>query len=127
MALRDIAEFTGEKYTEVFAVAYFHDKLTNSVFWLESGNWIYSPRMHFVGGPLDGQEEIISSEEYKYYEEQYHQAYGRYIPGGLFRDPKFIPGSKRSTLPLYKSDGSGCGYIDEDGPHWEPLQRPYIT
>jgi hypothetical protein len=123
MALRDISEFTGDKYTEVDThLAAFYDSIEDSVFIVREGNWIYSPRAVYVGGSRDGEERILSKAEFKSYEKMYHDAYGKYIPGPFGLSPKFIPGTERKTLPAVKFGLGGEiyeGYIDRDGIHWD--------
>jgi hypothetical protein len=46
--------------------------------------------------------------------------WGKYIPGGLFKEPRFIPGTERNRLPLTDESGSEIGYIDEEGVHEYP-------
>jgi hypothetical protein len=71
----------------------------------------------------------FQSAEVEEHRKQAEKEYGRYVPGTIFKDPRFIPGRQRKTIPLtvYKHgvpyDG---GYIDEDGPHYYriPQMRP---
>jgi hypothetical protein len=44
----------------------------------------------------------------------------RLIPGGLFREPRFIQGTKRKTLPVWDENGRQIGNIDEKGIHYYP-------
>ena len=122
MTLRDLSEHTGEKYTEVNNhVAVFYDGMEDSAFVVTEGNWIYSPRAKYVSGSRSGEENVLSSAEFKRYKKMYHDAYGEYIPGIFGLSPRFVPGTERKTLPTIQF-GSGFnireGYIDREGVHW---------
>jgi hypothetical protein len=77
-----------------------------------------------VAGPRAGQKEAISAADVDKYREEAEKIYGKYIPGGLFSEPRFISGTKRSTLPLVGPNGGQIGHIDKNGvqyyDRWSP-------
>lgn len=93
------------------------------------GSWnFWSDRKRkFVAGPRKGESEVITKEEVNAYREQAESKFGRYIPAGLFGEPRFIPGTHRESLPLVDLvTGQKLGYIDKDGVHkyGRPLGPP---
>jgi hypothetical protein len=91
----------------------------------------WTARVSFITGPRKGQAEYISAAELAEFQQLAEAKFGKYIPGSLFRDPRFIPGTDRTTLPYYEIDFRGGmhleGYIDETGIHRydrnNPLER----
>jgi hypothetical protein len=54
------------------------------------------------------------------------EEWGKYIPGTLFAQPRFIPGKKRKSLPLMEYRQGipfEAGWIDEDGVHRYPAPK----
>jgi hypothetical protein len=88
------------------------------------------PKLEFVAGPHKGQTMTITNAEVEQYRKQGEREWGRYIPGNLFKDPRFIPGTKRSSVPLIKYEWGvpfEAGWIDENGVHHYSIARPPIT
>ena len=83
-----------------------------------------SPQRVYVAGPRRGQTENITDADVDAYREAAEALYGRLVLGGLFREPRFIPGSERDRLPLIERDIYGnsrvVGYIDATGVHRVP-------
>ena len=51
------------------------------------------------------------------------EQWGKYVPGTIFREPRFIPGKQRSRIPLIDPDRGEIGWIEEDGVFRNPLIR----
>jgi hypothetical protein len=81
-----------------------------SILWLDDG---------------DNTVEHISEESYDCYQKKAEQKNGRYMPGSLFRNPNFIPGAERESLPLNDEYVLIKGWIDEQGPHQTPEYRAH--
>jgi hypothetical protein len=77
-------------------------------------------------GPVS---EVITEAEVSKYREAAEAVWGKFVPGSLLRQPRFIPGTKRQRLPLFE-DRHGvpheAGWIDEDGVHYYPYDRLII-
>jgi hypothetical protein len=74
----------------------------------------------FVAGPRKGQTEKITKEQVEEYRKQAEKEWGKYIPGSLFSEPRFIPGKKRKSLPWIEHRYGvpyEAGRIDEEGVH----------
>ena len=53
--------------------------------------------------------------------------FGKYIPGSLLKEPRFIPGKQRKSLPLITNPYGvphEAGWIDEKGVHHYAVPRP---
>lgn len=91
-----------------------------SVFVVWTAGLFSNAKREFVAGPRKGQTETITSGQVEGYRKQAEKEWGKYIPETLFSGPRFIPGTKRKSLPLtgYK-DGIpyDAGWIDEKGSH----------
>jgi len=98
---------------------YFVDKQGN-VFVVQEAGWFTSAKRIYVAGPRAGESVSITSKEVERYRREGEKVWGKYIPGSLFREPRFIPGSARKRLDLIQVTDRGyrMGYIDEDGVHW---------
>jgi hypothetical protein len=87
-----------------------------------------SPQRVYVAGPRARQRENITNAELDTYRQEGEALYGRYVPGGLFSSPRFIPGTERQTLPWFEVDVYGVrrlvGYVDENGLHRYPDAVP---
>jgi hypothetical protein len=82
-------------------------------------NFWSSPRKKYIAGPKDGQTVDISDEELHAHKEAAHRKWGKYIPGGPFREPRFIPGTHRETLPVFDELFIfKLGWVDENGIHY---------
>jgi hypothetical protein len=75
---------------------------------------ISSPYIKYVAGPRAGETETITSADVEVYRQEGEKRWGKLIPGGLFREPRFKPGTERKTLPFYEN-GVRKGYVDENG------------
>src|SRR3954468_15936642 len=119
LTLRDVLKETGiaePDYIEIEADYFFVDE-DGSVFVVQEAGWIYSAKKIFVAGPRVGEEETISTAKQTEYKKEAERVWGRYIPGGLFWQPRFIPGTERQSLPLYDENYFRIGDVDEDGVH----------
>ncbi len=129
LTLRDACQAAGvgrPDYVAVNAPYYFTDR-DGSVFVVRvpgSLNFWSSPSVLYVAGPRAGQTQPITNAEVRLYQLDAEIRYGRYIPGGFFRSPRFIPGTERRTLPLYEGNRE-IGLIDEEGIHYYPWYDPY--
>lgn len=76
-----------------------------------------------AAGPHKGQIEELTEAELTGYHDEAEAKWGNYIPGSLFREPRFIPGTERKILPLIELDtwssnyGQKIGWVDENGVH----------
>ena len=80
----------------------------------------------FFSGPRKGQSEPITKEEEDQYRAQGEREWGKLIPGSIIKSPRFIPGTRRSTLPIYGEERGvrrRIGWVDEKGIHYfkEPM------
>ena len=82
------------------------------------GAMIWNPVLKYVAGPRKGQSEEITWAQFDKYRQEAEVAWGRLIPGTLFRENRFIAGTKRKTLPLWNADHGLVGWIDESGEHY---------
>ena len=91
--------------------------------------WFSSAKIEFVKGGRNGQTIAITDVQVEAYRRQAEARWGRYVPGGLFREPRFIPGTERSRLPLFREDygvPQEVGWIDEQGVHYYSIPRPKV-
>lgn len=132
LTLRDACQAAGVLQPE-YHIAVWEDyhfvAPDNSVFVVQPrqiGLWPVgtTPRRVFIAGPRAGQTESLSDREVEDYRREGQAKYGRYIPGGLFREPRFIPGTHRRQLPIYNDWNQETGYIDENGVH--RYSRPFL-
>lgn len=85
-----------------------------------------APYRTFVSGPRAGESETIDDSDFESYRALGEEQWGKYIPGGLFSGPKFIPGTQRSRLPLFDHQfgvSREVGWIDEHGVHYFPIPK----
>ena len=107
---------------------HFVDK-NGSEFIVVPGGRFSSSKREFVDGPRKGQSETITSDEMDDYRKQAEDEWGKYIPGSLLKDPRFIPGKRRKTLPLMIYEYGvprEAGWIDEEGVHRYSQPRPAV-
>ncbi|HEX4147172.1 MAG TPA: HNH endonuclease [Pirellulales bacterium] len=107
---------------------HFIDK-DGSDFIVVPGGWFSSPKREFVDGPRKGQSETITNDQVEAYRKQAEHDWGKLVPGSLLRDPRFIPGKKRKTLPLMIYEYGvphEAGWIDEEGVHRYSQPRPAV-
>lgn len=122
MTIRDVCKEAGiaQPDYEVRGKPYYFLADDGSVFIVEQYCWprsmFSSPRRRFLAGPREGQTQEITGAQVKAHRKEAEARWGRYIPGTLFREPRFIPGTERKTLPFYEN-GIPNGYIDETGIH----------
>jgi hypothetical protein len=57
-------------------------------------------KIQFIDGPRRGEEHEISDGDVEVYKTLAEKTWGKYIPG-VFGRARFIPGTERSTLPIY--------------------------
>ena len=92
-----------------------------SVFVVWPGGWLSSPQQEFVSGPRQGQKEGMTRAEMEDCRKKAEEVWGKYIPGSLLSEPRFIPGTQRKTLPLIRERRGlpeEIGWIDEKGVHY---------
>ena len=129
LTLRDAFQAAGivqPDYTEVGYAEYYFVADDGSVFTVQKG-WLWGGTRVFIAGPRKGQTESISSEDVQKHLHDAEEQWGHYIPGTLFREPRFIPGKQRTRLPFIKyKDGVPyeAGWIDETGVHLNPIGNP---
>ena len=71
----------------------------------------------YVGGYVKGLQETLSPAEVRTYQTQVEKKFGRYVPGNIFRDPRFEPGTHRQSIEIVDDRGFSTGYIDGKGVH----------
>jgi hypothetical protein len=132
MTIRDAAEAAGVNgmdFQAINASHYFTDEF-GSVFTVqEIDKGLFRSNTYWrtiIAGYKAGRSEKITVENYEVYKEMVEKKFGKYIPGGLFSKPKFIPGTERKSLPWYDEYLNERGWIDETGPHENPGYRPGI-
>lgn len=123
LTARDALQAAGVLQPDYEAVAremYHFVAEDGSVFIVSRAHLFSSFKREFVAGPRKGQTETISNAQVEEYQRLAEKEWGKYIPGTLFREPRFIPGTKRKSLPLirykYGIPYEG-GRIDENGVH----------
>ena len=98
-----------------------------SVFVVSPAGWFSSAQREFVAGPRKGQTEKITNAQVDGYRKKAEEEWGKYIPGSRVSEPRFIPGTKRHSLPwvIHKYGiPYDAGWIDEKGIHRYPVPRP---
>jgi hypothetical protein len=132
LVARDVLQTTGILQPD-FSVAeretYHFVAEDNSVFVVWPAGWISSARREFISGPRQGQKEEMTNAEVEECRRKAEEAWGKYIPGSLFSQPRFIPGTNRSTLPLirdYRGLPQEIGWIDEKGVHYYAVPKRII-
>jgi RHS repeat-associated protein len=122
LTLRDAAQAAGMlpiDYVPDNAPYYFVGS-DGSVFTVDDTSWYNfwsNPKRNYVAGPRSGQTEDITAADVESYKNEAEAVWGKFVPGNLFRDPIFIPGTQRSELPLTDEFGMPKGWIDQYGPH----------
>ncbi|MBI3836427.1 MAG: hypothetical protein HY288_00655 [Planctomycetia bacterium] len=130
LAARDVLQATGvlQPDYEVAERETYHFRAEDgSVFMVHAGGLFSSAKREYVEGPRKGQMEKITDAEVDQHRKQAEAEFGKYIPGSLFKEPRFIPGKQRSSLPLivYKYGiAHEAGWIDEKGVHHYKNPRP---
>jgi hypothetical protein len=71
-----------------------------SVFVVWPAGWLSSAKREFVAGPRKGRTENITNAQVEQYRKQAEEEWGKYTPGSLLSGPRFIPGTKRKSLPV---------------------------
>lgn len=116
---------------EISAEATYHFLDSDgSVFTVKPDGWFSSAKREFVAGPRKGETETISSARATQYRKQAEAEWGRCERGNLISEPRFIPGTKRKTLPLYSEefgDRREIGFIDEKGVHYHAVPLPAVA
>ena len=100
-----------------------------SVFVLHNKGLLSSAKREFVAGPRQGQVEKITDVQMEKYKKQAEEEWGKFIPGSLFSDPRFIPGKRRQSLPWIEYRHGvpyEAGWIDQDGLHRYPDPTVFI-
>jgi hypothetical protein len=123
LAARDALQAAGvlkPDYDEDDRETYHYVAEDGSIFTVQPGGFFSGASREFVAGPRKGHTEAITKEQVEAYRTQAEEEWGKYIPGSLFSEPRFIPGKKRKSLPLIEyRDGLpyNAGWIDEEGVH----------
>jgi hypothetical protein len=123
MGARDALQGAGvlkPDYDEYEHMTYHFVDKDGSEFIVVPGGWFSSPKREFVDGPRKGTSETITNDDVEKYRKQAEDEWGKYIPGSLLRDPRFIPGKRRNSLPLIIEKHGvpyDAGWIDEEGVH----------
>jgi hypothetical protein len=100
-----------------------------SIFVVWPAGWISSARREFISGPRQGQKEDMTHAEVEGCRTKAEAVWGKYIPGSLLSEPRFVPGTQRSTLPLireYRGLPQEIGWIDEKGVHYHAVPKRII-
>ncbi len=98
-----------------------------SVFVVKRATLFSSAEREFIAGPRKGDTETITGRQVDDYRKQAEKEWGEYVPGSLLSEPRFIPGSKRKSLPLIEYRNGipyDTGWIDEKGVHHYSSPRP---
>ena len=129
LTARDALQATGvlqPDYEVAERETYHYVAEDGSVFVVWPAGWFSGPKREFVAGPRNGETETITSADVDKYRDQAEKEWGKYIPGTLFSEPRFIPGTKRKTLPLIKYELGvpyEAGWIDEKGVHHHAIRK----
>lgn len=130
LAARDVLKASGvlQPDYEVAEHETYHFRAEDgSVFIVHPRGLFSSARREYVEGPRKGQTERITGEEVEQHRKQAEAEFGKYIPGSLFKEPRFIPGKQRKSLPLITYPYGvphDAGWIDEKGVHHYAVPRP---
>jgi len=121
LVARDVLQAAGAlqpEYNVAERMVYHFSSEDGSVFVVHPG-WLFaSASVEYVEGVRKGETQKITSPEFEQLKRQAEQKWGKYIPGSLLSEPRFIPGTERKTLPLIREeDGIEIGWIDEMGVH----------
>ena len=123
MNLRDALQLSGIAYPDYAVVgefAYAFEADDGSVFTIYvpgSLNFWSTPYIQFHSGPRAGQVQYISMKDVEEFKKLAEKTWGKYMPGGIFCSPRFVPGTSRKTLPIFNQYGQQTGYVDENGIH----------
>ena len=100
-----------------------------SVFVVWPAGWFSRAKREFVSGPRQGEKENITDAEVEGCRKKAEEVWGKYIPGSLLWEPRFIPGTQRTSLPLfreYRGLPQEIGWIDEKGVHYYKVPKQII-
>jgi hypothetical protein len=75
------------------------------------------PRRSTAVGMAPGQVQKINNLSVSIHRTIAEQKYGRYVPGNIFKEPKFIPGTDRQSIEYIDSGGFPAGTINDKGVH----------
>ena len=130
LAARDALQATGTlqpDYETAERETYHFRAEDGSVFVVHPGSLFSSARREYVDGPRKGRTETITNTEVEQHRQQAEAEFGKYLPGSLLKEPRFIPGKQRKSLPLYTYPNGvphQAGWIDEKGVHRYAVPRP---
>jgi hypothetical protein len=133
MTARDIGQTTGllqSDYEVGDRTNYHFRDEDGNVFIVHEGGIISSPKRVYVDGPRKGETEKITTEEAEQLRKRAEEEFGKYIPGTIFREPRFIPGKKRTSVPLITHPNGiphEAGWIDDEGVHYHPIPKEIAT
>jgi RHS repeat-associated protein len=120
MSARDVCQAMGlvqPDYTVVGTLPYYFPG-GDSVFIVKAPgalNFWSAPQKEYISGPRKGAVCEITDKAVQRYREIGEQLYGRYVPGNLFREPRFIPGTERKSIPLIDDNGFIIGEVGKHG------------
>ena len=121
LVARDVLQAAGAlqpEYNVSERQVYHFTSADGSVFVAYPRWLVFSAYIVFVAGNRKGETQKITTQEFKQLKKQAEDKWGKYIPGSLLSEPRFIPGTERQTLPLIREeDGTEIGWIDEKGVH----------
>jgi hypothetical protein len=130
LAARDALQATGvlqPDYEAAERETYHFRAEDGSVFVVHPSGLFSSAKREYVEGQKKGQTEKISDAEVEQHRKQAEAEFGKYIQGSLFKEPRFIPGKRRKSLPLITHPNGvphEAGWIDEEGVHHYAVPRP---
>jgi hypothetical protein len=111
----------GPTYEVRSRMTYTFEADDGSLFIVWPAGWIRGASIEFISGPRTGEKVSISTAEVDRFRIAAEKIWGRYIPATIFRQSRFIPGTKRKSIPYYTIDEYGlereAGWVDEDGEH----------
>jgi hypothetical protein len=132
MTARDALQAAGvlqPDYAEADHGVYHFVAKDGSVFYVQPAGLFSSAKLEFIAGPRKGQSVTITGAEVDHYRKIGDSEWGQYIPGSLLREPQFIPGARRKSVPLYINDrgiAREVGWIHEKGVHYYTIPKPAI-
>jgi hypothetical protein len=132
LVARDVLQTTGilqPDYSVAERETYHFVAEDGSVFVVWPAGWVSSAKREFVSGPRQGQKEGMTNAEVEVCRKKAEEVWGKYIPGSLLSQLRFIPGTQRSTLPLireFRGLPQEVGWIDEKGVHYYAVPKQII-
>jgi hypothetical protein len=132
LATRDVLQTAGvlqPDYSVADRETYHFVAEDGSIFVVWPAGWLSSAKREFVSGPRQGLKESMTGDEVEACRKKAEEVWGKYIPGSLLSEPRFIPGTQRKTLPLIREQRGlpeEVGWIDEKGVHYYSVPKRII-